>query len=76
MVSPYLLRPVRSLKEAFGLGEAEAGVRPEAAPAVAEHAHPPAAAELHGATKQARAWPRVVWSNEAPGSGADRPEKD
>ncbi|MEE8213136.1 MAG: hypothetical protein V3R79_00955 [Alphaproteobacteria bacterium] len=76
MVSPYLLRPLRSFKEAVGAGEAKADARPEATPAVAEHAPPPAAAALHGAAKQARAWPRVVWSNEAPCSGADRPGKD
>ena len=76
MVSPYLLRPVRSLREAFGLGEVEADVRPEATPAAPAHAQPPAAAELHEAAKQARARPRVVWRNEAPRPGADRPGKD
>ena len=76
LVSPYLLRPLRSLKEALGLGEAEADVRPEATPAAPAHAHPPAAAELHEAAKQARARLKVVWRNEALRPGTGRPGKD
>lgn len=62
MISPYLLRPLRSLKEAFGILQEDPGRRdespgPTAVPPSAGGQWALGAAELHEAAKRARSAP-------------------